>query len=165
MADKVDVLSSASAFCDLLAAARFAKFPGHWSGSAYRRHPCGVIEGAVKLTNEWNTNNYCSIEITDGPGWSRDYGNDSFGQRDPHPAPLQGNAVVVWSDGRWKSEAFRSALEPQMQALVLRMQSHVAEAAAKRDAEALEANRVARERRESIAAAALANVAALAGAA
>ena len=155
----MDVLGSARAFCDLVADARQWKFPGYWSGSAFRRHPCGVIEGAMKLTNEWSTFNYCCIQITDGDGWSNDYSRDSFGHGDPHPRPLDGHhAVVVWNSGRWSSDEFRQALESKVRDLVERIQAHVASAKDKAAKERETAEAAARDRRRQVELAALARV-------
>lgn len=116
---------SASEFCSLLAAARFHKFPGSWSGSAFRHHPCGVIEGTIKLTNEWNVNDYCSIAITDGDGWRNDYCTNSCAYGNPNPRPQNGVEIVVWREGRWVSKELREALEPRVNDLLQRMRAHV----------------------------------------
>lgn len=158
MSAPVDVLASASAFCDLVAASRATKFPGYWEGSAYRRHPCGVIQGAVKLTNEWTTSNGCEIAITDGDGWSSNFCRDSFANGNPHPKPLSGSEVIVWRSGRWASDEFRAALEPTLVELVERMQAHVSAAKAAADAARDSDLEASRMRRREIERAALARV-------
>ena len=152
-----DLLASSGAFCDLVAAARRWKFKGHWSGSAYRRHPCGVIEGSIKLTNHWSTFNYCSIEITDGDGWSTDYSRDPFGSGSPYPAPKEGfHSVMVWENGRWVSEEFRQALETEVRDLLGRIESHVASEKRKEREDRESEAEQARERSRGIELAALA---------
>jgi hypothetical protein len=121
-------LTSAYLFCNLTSAARSRKFPGYWEGSAFRRHPCGVIEGVIKLTNHWHVDNHCDVQITDGSGWDRRVSQDSFGYDSPHPKPIGGTSVTVWSGGQWSREDFRQALEPKLLDLLTRMAQHVAEA-------------------------------------
>jgi hypothetical protein len=141
-------LSSSDAFCKLTAAARFRKFPGYWQGSAFRRHPCGVIAGAIKLTNHWHVDNSCAISITSGDAWTRP-DNDSFGHGDPYPRPANGGEVTVWECGKWRSDEFRNALEPKVLDLLTRMAAHVTQAeAAEQEAEAQRREKAAVARRE-----------------
>jgi hypothetical protein len=149
-------LKSPSLFCNLLSDARSARFPGYWSGSAFRSHPCGVIEGTIKMTNHWRTDNSCDIAITDGEGWSRDYSTDSFGHGSPHPQAIGGKAYRVWDHGRWLNDEAKATLEQRVTDLLTRMAEHVANVRAKKEAED---RRQAEERRvahESGMAAALA---------
>lgn len=134
-----NAMASSAAFCNLVAAARVCRFPGYWEGSAFRRHPCGVIEGAIKLTNHWHVDDHCDIAISSGTGWTRP-ANDSFGHGDPHPRPINGGEVVVWRCGQWKTEEFRAALEPKVLALLTCMAEHVERAEAA--AQAAEAERI-----------------------
>ena len=153
----VDYLATAEAFCNLVARARTAKFPGHWSGSAFRHHPCGVIEGLMKLTNEWHVDDYCSIAITDGEGWSRDYCTDSFSRcGNPCPQPINGSEVVVWRNGRWVNDRFRQALEPKARDLLGRMEAHVAAVIAAKAEAQEQAKRAEAAERARIAEAAIA---------
>jgi hypothetical protein len=141
-------LKSSAVFCDLTGAARVRKFPGYWEGSSFRRHPCGVIEGVVKLTNHWHVDNHCDVQITDGSGWDRRVSQDSFGHDSPYPKPMGGAEVTVWQSGRWRSDEFREALEQKLLDLLTRMARHVDEAE-ERERAAEEARRVkaAEERR------------------
>lgn len=95
-----------------------AHVPGAWSGSAFRNHPCGIIRGTIKFTNAWHTSKSCSICITDGTGWSRTYCTNSSAHGDPHPRPIDGESLCVWSDGHWKSEEFRVVLEAKVIAIL-----------------------------------------------
>jgi hypothetical protein len=121
-------LKSSAVFCDLTSAARVRRFPGYWEGSAFRRHPCGVIEGVIKLTNHWHVDHTCDVQITDGSGWDRRVSDDSFGHGDPYPKPLGGVGVTVWSNGSWRDREFQEALEPKLLDLLTRMARHVDEA-------------------------------------
>lgn len=131
-----DALLSPSVMCNLLNAARCARFPGYWEGSAFRSHPCGIISGVIKFTNDWHCDDYCSIAITDGE-WSRDFCRDSRAYGDPHPRATNGNAVSVWSgcgkSARWASEEMRAKLESKLLAVLTSAAEHV-EAHAQRKA-------------------------------
>jgi len=107
-----DILKSAHLFCNLIASARKYKHPKAWSGSAHCHHPCGIIEGTIKLTNDWTTWDGCSIEITNGDGWSLDFCRDSWSRGgNPNPQPINGKAVSVWQSGKWLNETFRDKME------------------------------------------------------
>jgi hypothetical protein len=121
-------LTSSHTFCNLLAQARQYKFPGWWDGSAFRRHPCGVVQGTLLLTNHWHVDDHCDVQITDGGGWNMRVSHDSFGHDSPHPKPLGGVAVKAWHCGKWADSEFREALEPKLLDLLTRIARHVQEA-------------------------------------
>lgn len=105
-------MPKASLFCEILNSARVHKFPGYWEGSAFRDHPCGIIKETIKLTNNWSTYDYCSVQITDGSGWSDDYCRKSCAHGNPHPKPIDGTAICVWRNGDWVNDEFKERLEP-----------------------------------------------------
>jgi hypothetical protein len=53
------------------------------------------------MTNAWHCDDFCDISITDGTGWSDDYCRQSAAWGDPHPKPIGGKSIVVWSSGQW----------------------------------------------------------------
>jgi hypothetical protein len=94
----------ASKFCDLTAAARLAKLPGHWAGSAFRHHPCGIIRNGLVLCNEWNVNDYCWAGFLTVPEAGVIPGADaptSWGAN-PHPTPREGELVIIYQSGNWR---------------------------------------------------------------
>lgn len=111
-------LSNPNVMCSILSEARTYRFPGYWNGSAFRSHPCGIIVGTIKLTNDWHCDDYCSITITDGEGWRSDYCRESCAHGDPHPRPIGGTEIQVWSgcgrSGQWTSEAARVRMEDKI---------------------------------------------------
>ena len=111
-------LQNAEAMCDLLNDARCSHFPGYWEGSAYRYHPCGIIVGTIKFTNHWNTNNYCDIIITDGTGWDRNICRSPAAYGNPYPKPIDGIAIPILGEGRWRTEVARENLEAQVLAIL-----------------------------------------------
>jgi hypothetical protein len=134
-------LTSADIFCNLTSAARSRKFPGYWEGSAFRRHPCGVIEGVIKLTNHWHVDNHCDVQITDGEGWNRSVCQDSFGHGDPYPSVLgTGSVLIVWRSGQWVDPEYQAALEPKLLDLLTRMARHIEAAEERQRVEEEEAN-------------------------
>lgn len=117
MNDAAEILRSKlfipSKFCDILNRARLTRFPGAWSGSAYRNHPCGIVRGVIKLTDDWRVGDTCSICITDGSGWNvRDISRDSWGSGSPNPSPVDGRTILAWDTGKWQSDELRESLEP-----------------------------------------------------
>lgn len=115
-------LSSSSAFCDLIAAARANKFPGHWSGSAYRSHPCGVIDGNLNLHNAWHVADYCGITVaTDG--WRLDQCQNPRVYGNPYPSSI-GASATIWRNGRWQDESYRQAFERRVWELLMRIREH-----------------------------------------
>lgn len=106
-------------FNQILARARSAKVPGAWSGSAFRRHPCGLLVGNMRLANHWHVDDYCSIVIGTTNKWSS-YCTDSFSYGDPYPHPVEGAEVQIWCNGRWVSEEFQDALEEKVVAILNR---------------------------------------------
>jgi hypothetical protein len=112
-------------FCNILSRARMHGFPGAWSGSSYRHHPCGIVRGTIKLTNDWHVDDICSIEITDGDGWDMRICTDSLSTRgNPEPQPINGRGVRVWSSGRWESEEARERIEPIVRKILEQAQAH-----------------------------------------
>ncbi len=113
----IQALTNRGMFCNVIAEARRHKHPNAWSGSAYYKHPCGLIDKTIKMTNDWTTFDSCRIEITDGEGWSLNICRDSLGHGDPNPSPINGRAVTVWS-GTWQSDTFREKLEEKCLAIL-----------------------------------------------
>lgn len=100
-------------FCNILNNARSTGFSGAWSGSAFRDHPCGIVRGNLKMTNEWRVDNGCSIVITDGQGWNTaDICRESCAYGNPHPKPVGGRSISVWNGYAWADDALREAIEP-----------------------------------------------------
>lgn len=128
-------LTSPAEFCTLMAQARDFKFPGWWDGSAFRRHPVGIISGTVKMTNFWHVDDLCRIEITDGDGWDRSVCQDSCAYGNPHPKPINGREIVVWDNGSWASAGTQAALEPKVLEILSALALHVENAEAARDEE------------------------------
>lgn len=151
-------LSGASQFCHLTAAARQYKYPLCWSGSAYCHHPCGIIDGTIKFTNDWHTSDSCSIQITDGSGWSGNYSRNSFGHGNPEPQPIDGHSVTVWSSGKWRSEEFRERLESKCLSILEKAAAFVATKSAAEVAENERKQVEITERRRLIEEAALAKI-------
>ncbi len=122
-------LTTPWAMCNLLNQARCTRFPGYWEGSAFRSHPCGIIVGTIKFTNDWHCDDYCSIAITDGDGWSRDFHRESRTHGDPHPRALNGSAVGVWSGGgqraSWGSEEIREKMESKILEILTAAAAHI----------------------------------------
>lgn len=116
-----------SIFCGVLARARSARVRGWWDGSAYQSHPCGLLVGNMKLTNYWNVNDYCSVVIATTDKWRLGMNNPAV-RGDPHPHPIDGSEVRVWSDGRWASEEFREKLEGRVVTILNRALSDAAAA-------------------------------------
>lgn len=154
-------LKSQSAFCKLLAEARQLGFSKCWSGSAYRSHPCGIIDGTIKMTNHWHVDDDCTIAITDGDGWSLDICRDSFANGNPHPQPIKGTAIAVWSCGRWKSPEYEQALKERVLSILVAAAEHIDRVQA---AKAEKAAKEAEERRQQFKAAEAAALAKAAGA-
>lgn len=95
---------SSAYFCNVLAAARMYKLDGHWSGSAYQCHPCGVIRKGIIFCNEWNTNNYCYASVMSDPSeglnsWCK---NGRAMNGDPYPHPAKGSELKVYNTGSWR---------------------------------------------------------------
>lgn len=150
-------LASSESMCNLLAQCRQYRVPGWWDGSAFRSHPVGLIVGAIKLTNYWHVDNLCTIEITDGAGWSRDVCRDSRAYGNPHPQPIDGKSVQAWRCGSFGSPEIREALTPRLLEILTAAAAHIQRAS---DAERVAAEAAAEESkrsRESILAAALVN--------
>ncbi len=129
----VKALTSPAEFCSLMAEAREFKFPGWWEGSAFRHHPVGVIDGTVKMTNEWTVWDSCSIEITDGDGWNRNVCQDSFAYSSPNPDPINGISILIWSNGRWKDDEIRARMEPRIVEILTRLVAHAETAREERE--------------------------------
>jgi hypothetical protein len=118
-------LKNQSAFCNLLAEARQCGFSKRWEGSAFRNHPCGIVSGTIKMTNHWHVSDDCDIAITDGDGWNLDVCRDSFAYGNPHPQPINGTAIMVWSCGRWKSPEYELALKERVLAILVAAAEHI----------------------------------------
>lgn len=114
----VDVLASSEAFCAIVGQATRWDVRGAWHGSAFRNHPHGLIVDGIKFTDHHHVDRACSIEITDGDGWSRDFCRDPAAQGNPHPQPIAGQAICVWRNGRWVKEEYRVALEAKVLAIL-----------------------------------------------
>lgn len=114
-----------SRFCRILARARSANIPGSWEGSAYRSHPCGLIAGNIRLDNHWHVDDVSTIYIATTDKW-RAGCQDSFANGDPFPKPVDGELIQVWYSGRWKSEAYREALEGKVVAILNRALAQIA---------------------------------------
>lgn len=111
--EKLTEMPSRKDFCDILNIARTYHFKGSWEGSAYRKHPCGIIRGTIKLTNDWTTYNDCSVMITDGEGWGAPECNDSRMNGNPYPQPINGSSIFAWG-GEWASTLLQLKLEPKV---------------------------------------------------
>lgn len=134
-------LSDHIAFCQLLAEARQYQVPGWWDGSAFRSHPCGLVEGTVKLTNHWHVDNLATIYITDGEGWDLDVCKDSRAHGNPDPQPIKGKPFQVWYCGKWVNDMVRLQVEPRALAILSRAAEQIAQAKAKAQAAADERKR------------------------
>lgn len=92
-------------FCQILADARWFKLPGHWSGSAFRNHPCGVIRNGIIFANAWNTNDYCHAEVILDPTSKIVPGmNAPACHGDPYPHPERGGVLQVYWTGSWSND-------------------------------------------------------------
>jgi hypothetical protein len=118
-------LKDRSVFCKVLADARQYKAPGWWDGSAFRCHPCGIIDGTIKMTNHWHCDDLGDIKITDGEGWNRSVSQDSFGHGSPHPAPIGGRGITVWDCSRWASPEYEEALKPRILEILIAAITHI----------------------------------------
>lgn len=152
-----NALGDSVVFCNLLAQARQYKAPGWWEGSAFRRHPCGLVADTIKLTNHWHVDDLCDICITDGAGWDvRNVCRDSFSHSDPHPQPIEGGSLQVWRCGRWADAQYEQALRPKLLEILTAAATHV-EAAEGRERQREEAERLqAAERHAALTANAIA---------
>lgn len=112
-------------FNSILNEARLSGVRGAWSGSAFRSHPCGIVRGNIKLTNYWHVDDICSICITDGDGWSMDICRESCAHGNPHPQPINGRSISVWSNGRWQGDEYRGALETTVLAILRSAHEHI----------------------------------------
>lgn len=93
---------TADRFCDAIAKARTYKLAGVMSGSAFRCHPVFVFRRNILLCNEWNANGYCFAQVfTQHPVTFKLWCTDSCANGDPYPHPVSGEAVRVYSHGRW----------------------------------------------------------------
>jgi hypothetical protein len=144
-----------STFCNVLARARSARARGWWDGSAYRSHPCGLLVGNMNLTNYWNVNDYCSIVIATSDKWKLGMDNPAV-SGDPHPHPIDGTEVRVWSNGRWESEEFRVALEDRVVAILNRALADAAAAESWKRVLDMHAQETSAKKRSAIERAALA---------
>jgi hypothetical protein len=94
-----------SRFCRILADARHLKLPGHWSGSAFRSHPCGVIRNGIIFANAWSTHDYCHAEVVLDPTSPIIPGmNAPACYGDPYPHPERGGTLKVYWTGSWSGD-------------------------------------------------------------
>ena len=126
MGAQVDVLASCDAFCAVVGQATRWDVRGAWAGSAFRSHPHGLIVDGIKFTDDHHVDRTCSIAITDGPGWSRDYCKNPTANGNPHPQPVDGVSIVVWRNGRWIKEEYRLALEQKVRAILNDAEAQIA---------------------------------------
>jgi hypothetical protein len=153
-------LTNSAEFCRLVSQARQYRAKGWWDGSAFRRHPCGLVVDTVKLTNYWNVDDLCDIQITDGAGWdTRGVCRDSLAHGDPHPKPIEGGALQVWRCGRWADPLYEEQLRTRLLAILTAAAEHIEQAQARECAEQEAAQAAADAKRQHVTAAALAKAA------
>lgn len=150
-------LTNSAEFCNLLSQARQYRARGWWDGSAFRRHPCGLVVDTIKLTNHWHVDDLCDITVTDGAGWdTRSVCQDSFAHGDPHPRPVEGGALQVWRCGRWADPLYEEQLKTRLLAILTAAAEHVQQAQEREHAEQEAARAEALVKHQQLAAAALA---------
>lgn len=149
-------LTNSAEFCNLLYQARQYRASGWWDGSAFRRHPCGLIVDTIKLTNHWHVDDLCTIEITDGAGWNRNVCQDSFAHGDPHPRPIEGGELQVWRCGCWADPLYEEQLKRRVLVILTAAAEHVQQAQWRERAEQEAARAEAALKHQRLAASALA---------
>jgi hypothetical protein len=150
-------LTNSAEFCSLLSQARQHRASGWWEGSAFRRHPCGLVVDTIKLTNHWHVDALCDIAVTDGAGWdTRGVCLDSFAHGDPHPRPIEGGALHVWRCGQWADPLYEKQLKTRLLAILTAAAEHVEQAQERERAEHESARAEAAVKHRQLAAAALA---------
>jgi len=93
---------TAAEFCNIIGAKKVA---GHWSGSAFGHHPKGIMRERMVFTNEWNTNNYCSVRVMTDPEAKLVLGcQEPAAHGNPNPTVSSGELVTVYRNGWWISE-------------------------------------------------------------